>query len=357
MKPPNDQQTAARVAELLGEYLGNQSATSPLEPVGPQSFRHDYVVVVGPSRFVTEYKSQANTASVMAAIDSFGSRAAAEQRGTMQSGDIPLIVVPFMGPAGQALCAQHQISWLDLCGNARILAPGLRIWIEGRPNQFKERGRPSNLFAPKSSRLARHLLTDPDRFQSQADLARQTGLGDGYVSKLVRRLLEEDLLVSNQQGAVRPRDPNLLLDAWHEAYRFNHHRTLRGHVPVRTGVEMLRHVQQRLSASALEWGVTGLGAAWLYCHFATFRTTAVYLSELPTQKLLDDLGFTEEPRGSNLWLVLPDDPHVLRGMRIEEGIRCVSPLQAYLDLKDQGERAPEAAQELRNTYLNWKRHA
>jgi hypothetical protein len=36
-----------------------------------------------------------------------------------------------------------------------------------------------------------------------------------------------------------------------------------------------------------------------------------------------------------------------------DGVPCVHPLQAYLDLKAQPERAQEAAAELRGRHLNW----
>ena len=42
------------------------------------------------------------------------------------------------------------------------------------------------------------------------------------------------------------------------------------------------------------------------------------------------------------------------GAEEKEGIRCVHPVQAYLDLKDQPERAEEAAERLRKEYLSWR---
>src|SRR5260221_4454783 len=186
---------------------------------------------------------------------------------------------------GRQLCDHSRISWIDLCGNGKIVAPGLRIWIEGRPNKYSARGRPPNVFAAKSSRVARHLLLHPQQFQSQADLARQTGLGDGYVSKIVRRLHEEHYVDANEEGAVRPRDPDLLLDAWHDTYDFNRHRVIKGHVPARTGDELLERIVKVIRKDKLEWAVTGLGAAWLYTRFAAFRLAIVYLSSMPSRLL------------------------------------------------------------------------
>ena len=46
-------------------------------------------------------------------------------------------------------------------------------------------------------------------------------------------------------------------------------------------------------------------------------------------------------------LVVPNDEGVFHGAEIVDGIRCVHPVQAYVDLKDHPERAPEAASEIR----------
>jgi hypothetical protein len=258
-----------------------------------------------------------------------------------------------MGQVGRELCDKSGLSWLDLSGNAKIIAPGLKIRVEGRPNKYTDRGRPPNVFAPKSSRIARQLLLHPKQFQTQAELARQTGLGDGYVSKIVRRLEQEQYLDANKDGAVRPRDPNLLLDAWHDAYDFNRHRIIKGHVPARSGDELLHRIVKSFSRDKLEYAVTGLSAAWLLTSFAAFRLATLYVSAMPSRSLLKQIEFSDEPKGANLWLVLPDDDGVFQGGQEQDGIQCVSAVQTYLDLQQQPERAKDAAVELRRKLLNW----
>lgn len=67
------------------------------------------------------------------------------------------------------------------------------------------------------------------------------------------------------------------------------------------------------------------------------------------------LGFREEPRGANLWLVVPSDVGVFQGAAEQGGVRCVHPVQAYVDLKAHPERAAEAAEHLRAELLaSWR---
>jgi hypothetical protein len=48
---------------------------------------------------------------------------------------------------------------------------------------------------------------------------------------------------------------------------------------------------------------------------------------------------------------VPNDEGVFDGAKFVDGIRCVHPVQAYLDLKDHPERSTEAAAELRRKIL------
>jgi hypothetical protein len=105
----------------------------------------------------------------------------------------------------------------------------------------------------------------------------------------------------------------------------------------------------------IDYAATGLAAAWSLTHFASFRLVTVYLPPSSLPGLCDRLGFRDEPRGSNLWLVAPDDAGVFEGAADRDGIRCAHPLQVYVDLKGHPERAPEAAERLREEYLRWQR--
>lgn len=266
---------------------------------------------------------------------------------------IPLVAVPFMGPAGRERCEKADVGWLDLSGNARILAPGVRVRVDGQPNRFKRPGRPSSAFAPKSARIARWLLIHLDEPMTQRQIAQATGMDEGFTSRIVAKLEEDDLVLREPDGAIRPRDPGLLLDAWREDYDFSKHRVLRGHAPARSGDALLRRMAEALRKRGEEYAATGLAAAWLLTKFTGFRIVTLYLAEQPSPALLEHLGFREGAAGANAWLVVPNDEGVFHGASDRDGIRCVHPVQAYLDLKGHPERAREAAEQLRADMPSW----
>jgi hypothetical protein len=349
MKPPSEKQAAAEIVDALADLLGRSPKKICLQAAAANGY--DYSISAPDHRFLVEYNVSASGGPLAVAVDHLKKYFDANR----DSG-LPLIVVPFMGQVGRELCERSDISWLDLSGNAKIIAPGLRILVDGRPNKFTDRGRPPNVFAAKSSRIARQLLLNPKLFHTQAELARQTGLGDGYVSKIVRRLAQEKYLDANDDGAVRPRDPNLLLEVWLDIYDFNRHRIIKGHVPTRSGDELIQRTAKSLSRRKLKYAATGLSAAWLMTKFAAFRLVTIYVPEMPSRSLLKQIEFSDEPKGANLWLVVPDDEGVFHSSQKHDGIQCVSPVQTYLDLKTQPERAKDAAVELRRKLLNWGKY-
>jgi predicted RecB family endonuclease len=307
----------------------------------------DMIVSWGDKVIVIECKASGQADSV-----SMAARQAKAYASAVPRGATPVVVVPYMGEVGQRLCEEAGVSWLDLSGNARIVAPGLRVRIEGKPNLFKRVGRPRSLFAPKSARIARWLLMKRDQAFTQRELARVSRLDEGFTSRIVRGLEEQRLIAREADGTVRVSNYDTLLDAMREAYDCSKHQIVRGHVAVRSSDETLRRLAESLQREKVEYAATGLAGAWLWSKFAGFRLVVLFVSELPDAKAFGQMGFYGIERGENVWLVQPNDSGVFDGSEARDGIYCAHPVQIYLDLKDHPERSNEAADELRKKLLN-----
>ena len=334
-----------QAAILLGEAVCGRPARLSLLGRGAAA---DARIRSGDRTFQVRWTSSGDAAAVGSAV-----RQLRDLRRSQGRDVLAVLAVPYMGEAGQRLCAKDGVSWLDLAGNSQLDAPGLRVYIRGHPNPFKRRGRPSSPFAPRSSRISRWLLMNPGRFVSQRELAAATRVGEGFTSRIVHRLEEKELIERNDAGEIRSWDPDLLLDAWAEHHDFHGNHFVRGHVAVRSGEELLQRVQA--FSKNQRYAATGLAGAWLLTHFAAFRTATFYVSSFPSAHALKRLGFREEERGSNLWWVVPKDDGVFQGAAEVQGVQCVHPLQVWLDLQTHPERAKEAADSLRKKLLRWER--
>lgn len=341
-KLPDAAEVQARLADLLGVAASTASVeSSPIKGA-------DWIIDFAGLAFAVVCRGKGDAASVGQAIRT--TQAAAKQ---WKPCALPLVVVPYMGDVGQQLCREGNVSWLDLSGNASLQGkPGLRIQIAGKPNRFKSTGRPQNLFAPKSARIARCLLMQPQRSFTQRELAQASGLDEGFTSRIVRGMEAQALLQRSAAGAVTMTDPELVLQAWREAYDFNKHRILRGHMATRSGMDAVEQIAVTLDQRQIRYAATGLAGAWLLNHFAGFRLATVYHEGRLNEDLRTELGFREESRGANVWLVSPNDVGVLQGAKARDGVQCVHPVQLFVDLKNQPERAPEVSEALKETL--WK---
>lgn len=323
------------LAELFDE-TAEHLQWHPRTPTGES----DQAAVAHGRTWLFQVKSSSSPGLVADAAERF------DHLGSMKG--VKVLVVPFMTRAGEAAAARRHLNWIDLSGNAHIRDDSLYISVSGRPNRFAGRGRPSSAFAPKSARVARIMLLDPEQWWRQKDLAEITQLDTGQISRVIKRL-RNDRLIEGRDGEVRPRDPEALLDAWADEYRFDRHEIVRGHLSG-SGIELSRTLEQGLTESSVQHAFTGLPAAWMLNRFARFRLNSVYVKGDPYEAA-EQIGLRQSEKGSNVQLIAPDDEGVFSGVRDIEGLPCVSAVQVYLDLRHLPERGPEAAASLRQEGL------
>ena len=338
-------QAAERLVDIFGvSELAEDTHIAERSDDGGQ---WDAVFAVGCRFFGLEWKRSGSVGHVATAI-----RQLVVLRDNLPQEVMPILAVPYMGEAAQELCAQAELPWLDLSGNARIVVPGIFYQNLGNPNRFRRPGRPESAFGPKGARITRRLLMEPSMPVRQRALAFGTGLDEGHTSRIIGKLLEVGLVERSEDG-IRVIDANALLAAWRDDYRFDRHHVIRGHIAARGGDQLIQSISEVLSRSEEPYAATALPAAWLWTRYAGFRLSTVYLSNPPSARLKEELGFREEARGANTWLVVPNDEGVFDGAELVDGIRCVHPVQAYVDLKDHPERASDAAEELRRRFF-WR---
>jgi DNA-binding transcriptional ArsR family regulator len=271
---------------------------------------------------------------------------------SLPKGTHPILVVNKMGSTGRVLCEREGIDWLDLAGNANIThVPRTRIIIQGMEPTSRPRGRKSNVFATKSSRVAHWLLLHPDELHTHGQLAEVTGLDKGHLSRILSRLDELRLIRRDGDGGIRLTKPAVLLDAWAEMYEPPCGRVLKGVIPARSGQETMEILAEALGSHRQRHVFGGLAAAWAWDAFADFRITTCYLEGAAVPELLRKIDFFETESGANVWLMQEADEVAFQGSE-KRGQLCVaSPWFTYVDLAAHPERSKEAAAHLRESIL------
>jgi len=269
----------------------------------------------------------------------------------------PVLIAPFISPTSAAICNEIGVGFLDLAGNCRLAFGHVYIEKSTAQNPFRNRRVQRSIFSPKSARILRLLLADPNRLWRVAQLAEQGNVSLGQVSSLRQRLLDEEWAEADK-GGVRLSKPRELLDAWRRAYRLELARseacyTILHGEPLDKALRTLLAEAGRGQHAVL---ASYSAARWL-APFARVASLYFYADEQGESVIRQHLQLEPAAKGANVSLMRPKDEGVfLDRFEAAEGIWCTSPIQTYLDLAVSGERGAEAAEHLLNERVasSWK---
>lgn len=346
---PTERQILELLTELLREvHRGDDRMPHVFASDSRITRGPDFVVEIENERrkMLIEYKSQASRAGIHAANEQLKHWAIDEPDSTL------VYAAPFVSDELDEVLASAGLSYVDLSGNARLSLESGFILVRGRSNKFTNRGRPASPFTAASSRLSRIMLRDPAKWWRRSELTGESGLASGQVSKVVARLLDDQLLVERPDRHVRPTDGRQLLDAWADEYtRASRGRTSQKVHISGNGMGLAHRIESELHSgdTSLRWAFTGLPAAFARDSHTSFRLVSLYVDDV--EAAVAQLGARDEPRGANVELLLPDDAGVWIDTEHWDGLTIVSPVQIYLDLLTLPERADEAARHFRSTQL------
>jgi hypothetical protein len=271
------------------------------------------------------------------------------------TGDSRLILCPSLAePLARDLRAAG-INHADLNGRLYLNLEEPPMLIDRRPEarRFANPVSQSDVFAPKSTRLLRTLLSRRDEPWTQAALAERSGLSRGLVSRLVRTLIEDGYVkpgtpaTRQQAGTWRLTDFDRLLDAWKEAddwgarTHVQQYSVLAGDV-----LELAGEVRVQLRREFGEGGVAF--TQWFAARLRHAYTDSPIVSVYVRKRSEVVLQFARPvSSGGNLWLISPKEDGVFRETQHVQGFPLVSDVQIYLDLLQVGGRGPEQAEALR----------
>jgi hypothetical protein len=245
------------------------------------------------------------------------------------------------------LCRSQGVSYLDEGGNCRLSGPGFFVQVEGRSPVRSATALHVDPFATKSGRIARVLLASPKRGWQVQELADEAQVSLGLVAK-VKRVLLQQAFVEERERRVHLRDPKGLLDAWAAAYEYRGERVPL-YVMQKPG-EAERSIARWCADHSVRAALTDLAGTWRLAPTVRYHQTTVYVEAKEDAGLVNDLlqhlGAKRVDSGTNLVLLVPEDPFVFYQSRKVDGIGIASPVQLYLDLRKQPGRGEEAALEI-----------
>ena len=259
-----------------------------------------------------------------------------------QPGSYSVFVAPYISEASAEICKSNGVGYIDFSGNCWLHFDSIFIEIKGIPNRFPRKTELKSLFKPKAERILRALLCKPGYQWSAVELAESADVSVGQVSN-VRRLLLGREWIQDQKRGIKLIEPLQMLASWLTEY-----------LPDRSAVyefydmDSVGDIESTISSFCNRIGTryafTGFSGASRYAPFTTYRTVAVYMDI--SQENITELPFKPVTSGANIRIISPYDDGVFYGTRNIRGQSVASPVQCYLDLKDEKARGEEAAEAL-----------
>lgn len=243
------------------------------------------------------------------------------------------------------VCTDRGWSWIDLAGNCQVSVPGI-LSIRHRGNPAVHNGpRPdANLGTPEAARVIRALLL-PDHLslhwtQRQLRELTEPNVSLGLVNKVVSHLRHEDHLDDLSDDGFRVKDPEKLLTAWRNAYRFDRIRQHQWFTLLRSS-----QVTDAVRRHRLLVAWAAFSAAERQAPMVTQPRMWLMASDDQVDALRDALDATAVVSGANLAVLTPPDAgYLAHATNSPMTGHCTHPLQTYVDVWHAGGRGQEAAE-------------
>lgn len=265
---------------------------------------------------------------------------------------IPLVFCPVISLRITELAREAGISWCDSAGNCRIHQPSppLLIVRQGRKVDHSDRLTVSDPFSPKSSRIVRALLSDPQRVWSVQELSDQEDVrvSLGLISKVRQSLIQGAFISAGARG-TSVRDATALLTAW--AGKYQGPLSKRKYFAIGEPDDIEHLLFEWCRRNGVTVTLSGFSAAWKSAPMVRAPIVTAYVNRSlasVTKQLTDETDIAQVDSGANLILWEPYDTSVFADRRFSEDalISWTSPIQTYLDLIQLKGRGQEAADEI-----------
>ena len=248
-----------------------------------------------------------------------------------------IFMAPYISPQAAEICRKDGVGYLDFAGNCYLSFGQVYIEQTGKPNPFRTRRDLVSLFSPKSSRVLRVLLNNPGKVWKTQELANEAVVSLGQVSNVKKLLLDREWIT--KQDGFSLSDPWTLLDEWAKVYTYRKNE-VRNYYSLKNIPDIESDLAKVCQENGLEYALTGFSGAARFASAVRYTRVMAYVYTARVPSFLD---LKEVESGANVMLLLPYDEGVFYGAQVIDGIRIVSPLQIYLDLKGYKGRGEEAA--------------
>ena len=252
-----------------------------------------------------------------------------------------IVIAPYISNRSAQICKEANVGYVDLSGNFWISFDSIFLSQENMPNKYPVETSLSNLYAPKSERVLRVLLTNPYKVWKTKALAEEADISLGMITH-IRRRLEEEEWVEKQDVGFNLSNPEALLKDWAEHYDFQKHER-NDFYTMSPLIEAESRVCKICEETNINSALTGFSAANRLAPMVKGQKSTIYVSR-DILEIGKEVNFKPVDTGANISLIKPYDSGVFWERVKHQDVQIATPIQVYLDLKQIRGRGEEAAE-------------
>lgn len=297
----------------------------------------DTLISGKPTKFIVEVKSQGEPRLVRMAISQlkYYLKSIKDAYG--------IFVAPYLSDASKQICKEEGIGCFDLAGNAFLSFKNIFIDKSGRPNPFVVKRASKSIFAPKSSRILRVLLSNPSKRWHVENLSKETGVSIGLTSRVKQALIVEEF-IEEEDKSFKLVKPEELLNQWVNNYSYEKNEMVSFYSGLSED-KVETAIKTECKKMKYRYGLALFSGASKLAPFVRFMRFFSYIDG-NIEYITEALQLKKVESGANVTLLQPYDEGVFYGLQEINGINVVSDIQLYLDLKSYKGRGDDAAQAL-----------
>jgi len=270
-----------------------------------------------------------------------------------------LVVFERSSPDARALLRERRISYAAANGELFVFAPPVYVERPATLPAVRVSAAPSAPFAARGSRLARWMLLHQDERPSFRELARTLHLSEALVSRVVRTLADDGLLVvEHDPGDARVRrvslrDAGAMLDAFERSAAARRLRRVSWDIGAHDAAGAIELLREAARQTELPYAVGGLAGASLVQSVVEPADVTLWIGREDLDSWAQALLASPARTGpGRITAQLASDPYMFSLVDRRQRISVADPVQLYLDCRLSGERALEAADAIR-TEMGW----
>jgi DNA-binding MarR family transcriptional regulator len=257
-------------------------------------------------------------------------------------------------PEARAYLRERRASYAAADGELFLYEPPLYVERPGRRKVVPVGAALTAPFANRASRVPRWLLLHATDQPSFRELATRLELSEAMVSRTMRALADDGLVVIGSDPrdarlrlALLP-EPGRLLDAFERAVALRRPRRVTWEIGARDASDAMTALQATAHKLKVPYAVGGVAGASFVRRVVEPIDVVVWIRRDDAGLWAKELAATpSRPAPGRVTMQLTRDPFVLSLASDRNGIRVADPVQLYLDCREAGERALEAADAIR----------